>query len=68
MFTAGLLHSYASASIFVVLTSAPLLDIFQRQPNPRQEFFIQRFKFVFEGAENDLDIYFYRVTCGGILE
>jgi len=65
MFTAGLLHSYASASIFVALTSAPLLDIiFQRQPNPPQEFFIQGFKFVFEGAENDLDIYFYRVTRG----
>ena len=65
MFTAGLLHSYASASIFVALTNAPLLDlIFRRQHNPHQEFFIQGFKFVFAGAENDLDIYFYRVTRG----
>ena len=65
IFTAGLLHSYASASIFVALTSAPLLDvIFQRHCHPPREFFIQGFKFVFEGAKNDLDIYFYRVTSG----
>ena len=65
MFTAGLLHSYASASIFVALTNAPLLDLFfRRQPNPTDVFFIEGFKFVFAGAENDLDIYFYSVTRG----
>jgi hypothetical protein len=47
MFTAGILHSYASATIFVVLTNAPILDlIFQRRPHFPQEFIIQGFKFV----------------------
>jgi hypothetical protein len=66
MYTAGILHSYASATVFVVLTNALILDlIFQRGPHPPQEFIIQGFKFVFEGAEDDdLDIYFYRVTRG----
>jgi hypothetical protein len=65
MFTAGILHSYASATVFVVLTNAPILDlILRRGPYPSQKFVIQGFKFVFDGAENDLDIYFYRVTRG----
>jgi hypothetical protein len=62
IFTAGILHSYASATVFIVLTNAPILDlIFRRGPHSSQEFIIQGFKFVFGGAENDLDIYFYRV-------
>jgi hypothetical protein len=63
MFTAGLLHSYAPASTFVALTNAPLLDlIFRRQPNPSDVFFIEGFKFVFAGAQDDMDNYFYTVS------
>jgi hypothetical protein len=65
MFTAGLLHSYASASIFAALTNAPLLDLFfRRQPNPSDVFFIEGLKFVFAGAQDDMDIYFYTVSYG----
>ena len=61
MFTAGLLHSYPSASIFVALTYTPLLDfLFRRIANPPDEFLLAGFKFVFVDAVDDLDIYFLR--------
>jgi hypothetical protein len=63
MFTARLLRSYASSSIFVALMYAPLLDLFfRRQPNPSDVFFIEGFKFVFAGAQDDMGIYFYTVS------
>jgi hypothetical protein len=65
MFTAGLLHSYPSASIFVALTYAPLLDfLFRRIANPPDEFLLAGFKFVIVEAVDELEIYFFMVTHG----
>jgi len=66
MFTAGLLHSFPTATIFVALVEAPILAlIFRRGLNPTNVFFIAGFKFVFEGiADGELEIYFYTVTLG----
>ena len=65
MFTAGLIHSYASGSIFVALTYVPLLDLlFRRLANPPDEFLIGGFKFVLADADDELDICFYTVTRG----
>ena len=65
MFTAGLIHSYPSASIFVALTYAPLLDfLFRRMTNPPNEFSLSGFKFVFVEAVDNLDINFFTVSHG----
>ena len=65
IFTAGLIHSYASGSIFVALTYVPLLDLlFRRLANPPDEFLIGGFKFVLADADDELDICFYTVTRG----
>jgi len=64
-FTAGLLHSYPSASIFVALTYAPLLDFLSRRmTTPPDEFIIAGFNFVFVDAVDNLDIYFFTVSHG----
>jgi len=66
MFTAGVLHYYVSATLLVVITNVPLLDlIFERGPNPPKQFLVNGFEFVFESAEPDLDINFYTLTLSG---
>jgi len=65
MFTAGLIHSYGAASIFVALTYAPLLDLlFRRMTNPPAEFLLSGFKFVFVDAVDGYDIYYFTVIHG----
>jgi len=63
MFTAGVSHSFVSAALFFVMTDTPLLNlIFQKGPNPPQQFLVNGLEFVVEGAEPDLDVYYYTIT------
>jgi hypothetical protein len=67
MFTAGILNSFDSASVFVAITEVPCQIvhlIFWRGANPPQQFSVNGFEFVFEEEEPVLYVYFYTITCG----
>jgi hypothetical protein len=56
---------FCSAALFVVMADAPLQNlIFQKGPNPPQQFLVNGLEFVVEGAEPDLDVYYYTITRG----
>jgi len=70
MFTTGILYSFDSAAVLVVMTDvhAQLLYlIFRRGAAPPKQFLVNGFEFVFEGEEPDLDVYYYTITRGNLV-
>jgi hypothetical protein len=63
LFTAGIVNSFDSVTIFVALTEDPLIDIlFRRGDDILDNFTLDSFDFIFIAEDDGLDIYHYTVS------
>jgi hypothetical protein len=64
MFTAGVLNSFDSATVFAVFTNTPLVNLIFRRDHNIQSFTIHGFTFIFEEEDDGFDIYYYTIRRG----